>query len=112
MATTRVMPDYPAPPGNKNEVLVDITGPASYTSVSTGTPPSGGQTLNAQDIGFTTIEWASVSSLSDDGQYFAIPLFISLPAVPLTSIRLMWIVASGGAEASGDLSSRNVRMLI
>lgn len=110
MAAT-VLAQYPAPPGNKLMSVVNVTGPGSYTQITTGTTPSGGQTIQASDLGLTSIESAFVS-LSDNGQFTAYPLFITNPARPTTSIQLMWITASGGAEVAGatDLSGRSVRL--
>lgn len=113
MAAT-VFADYPAPPGNKVEVVVNVAGPASYTAITTGTPPSGGQTLNATDIGLKSIESIGDISLSDDGQFTVYPLFISNPSRPTSSVQLMWITAAGGAEVGGgtNLASRTVRMRV
>lgn len=113
MAAT-VFQEFPAPPGNKPQVVVNITGPASYVQVVTGSPPSGGQTVNATDMGLKSIESVGDISLSDDGQYICFPLFISNPSRPTTSFRLMWITAAGGAEAGGgtNLSARSVRMRV
>jgi hypothetical protein len=50
------VPGYPQPWGTKYVQEIDRTGPSSYTQVVTGTTPSGGDKLNASDIGMGGIE--------------------------------------------------------
>lgn len=105
--------EYPAVPGNKPISITDQLGPASYTVITTGSPPTGGQTINASAFGLQFLEnvWAMGS---DDGQYvinvFMNPLYKNQPS---TSVLLQWIVAATGAEVTGttDLSGRTVRLM-
>lgn len=101
--------DYPAPPGNKLATVCKIVGPSTYAAVTTGSPPTGGQDVTAEDLGMVAVESVAPSA-SDDGQYFVYPIFPDNPARAVSTFKLMWITAAGGAEASGDLSSRSVRL--
>jgi hypothetical protein len=49
--------------------------------------------------------------MSDDGQYFVMPVYVANPQTPVTSVLMMWVTASGGAEVAGttSLSSRTFR---
>lgn len=110
----RIIPDYPAPPGNKRWVICDIDGPTAYTAITLGTPPTGGQTVRASDIGLQNIEWAQVSG-SDNGQYDGTCYIVGGLGNPAktagTQMQLQWILAATGAEASGNLSARSLRIV-
>lgn len=110
----RILPDYPSPPGNKRWVICDIDGPTAYTAITPGTPPTGGQVVRATDIGMQTIEWAQVSG-SDNGQYDGTCYVVGGLGNPAlrggTQVNLQWISAATGAEASGNLSARSLRMI-
>ena len=112
----RVLSDYPAPPGNKRWVICDIDGPTSYTAITTGTPPTGGQVVRAGDIGLQNIEWAQVSG-SDNGQYdgtcYVAAGIGNPPKAGGTQFNLQWLVAATGAEAAGaaNLSARSLRIV-
>lgn len=105
------LPDYPAVPGNKPFTIHDITGPASYAQVSNGTPPTGGQAVNASDMGLVDVEFA-MDGYSDNGQYVAQPILTTRPNGGAPQLILRWVVAATGAEASGatNLSARTVRI--
>lgn len=104
---------YPKVPGDSLWSITDITGPASYTQVTTGTPPTGGQLVTAADFGLQSIDWVGVMA-SDNGQYSvaAIPAPFNL-GNPLASVALQWSVAATGAQvaAAVNLSARTVRLL-
>lgn len=106
------LPDYPAPPGNKNRVIATIAGPASYTQITPGTPATGGQVVNAADIGLVDIEFATCS-LSDNGTYEVNVIFDLNPQAGVKSIRLIWLTAATGAQVSGatNLSARTFRLI-
>lgn len=107
-----MLPDYPSPPGNKNISIVTVAGPASYTAVTNGSPPTGGQALTARDVGLPNgVEFIEACA-SDDGQYEVAVIFPSNPAKGASSVILRWVVSATGAEVSGttDLSARKVRL--
>lgn len=106
-----ILPSYPAPPGNKPLTIATITGPASYTAVTPGTPATGGYVVNARDIGLIDIDTAHVS-LSDNGTYGAQVIHDLNPAAGTQAIRLMFFTAATGAEVAGavDLSGRTFRI--
>jgi hypothetical protein len=110
----RILSDYPAPPGNKRWVICDIDGPNPYTVITVGTPPTGGQVVRAGDIGLSNIEWAQVSG-SDNGQYDGVCYVVGSVGNPAkvggTQINLQWLTAATGAEASGNLSARSLRIV-
>lgn len=107
-----ILPEYPAPPGNKNMVVATITGPNPYAPVVVATPPTGGQTINASDLGLVDIETAW-GSMSDNGQFCVRVLPTSNPARGVPSIKLMWFTAATGAEAGAvDLSGRTIRLTV
>lgn len=106
------LPQYPAPPGNMNQVVSIITGPASYTQVSPASPPTGGVAVTAAQLGLQSIHFAQ-ATCSDDGTYVA---DVILPNNPLTDtvtgIILIITVAATGAQVSGatNLSGRTFRI--
>lgn len=108
---TGTLPEYPAPPGNKNKVIKTLSGPASYTQVSTGATPTGGQKVLAQDIGLIDIEFMTCG-VSDDGQYLIHAIYPTNPPVAVPSVLLLWVVAATGAQVAGavNLASRTFRL--
>lgn len=123
MAITTLL-EYPAPPGNKYFQIVDVDGPASYTQVSGATPPTGGQSIKATDIGMQSIDWAQAmgdDNGTHDGVCYVIgglgnPRSGGTPNVsqPGSSIILQWIVSNTGAELGGgqNVSGRHMRLLV
>lgn len=107
---------FPCPPGNCPWSVIDIAGPSSYTAITPGSPPTGGQAISCSTLGLpASVIWASTSMGSDDGTYKAIPMLspFNAGAGSRTGIILQWIVAATGAEVAGatNLSSRTVRIL-
>ncbi len=106
---------FPCVPGNLPWTVADIVGPASYTQVSNGSPPTGGQAVSISALGLpVSVIWAQTMG-SDDGQYDCIVLlspFNSL-AGSLTGLILKWVTAATGAEVGGgvNLSARTVRVM-
>ena len=105
------LPDYPAPPGNKRMTVATVSGPTSYTQVTTGSPPTGGQVLKASDIGLVDFDHA-FPGMSDDGQFTAWPIFDKNPQIAANQVRLLWKVTATGAQVAGatNLSARTVRI--
>lgn len=107
---------YPAPPGNKHFSIVDVPiTTASYTQLATGSPPTGGISINAQIFGLKYVEWAQCMG-SDNGQYDAVAYVGTVsPNRPTTSLRLQIIVSLTGAElaaAQAIAAGRTVRVLV
>lgn len=123
MAITQ-WPFGPVPPGHLPWTIIDIDGPASYSQISTGTPPSGGQVIKASDIGMSQIFWAQAVG-SDNGTHDGVCYIVGglgnprSGATPNVSqagsqINLQWITAATGAEVSGatNLAARHMRLLV
>jgi len=111
--SSTLVPDFPQSFGSKRAQIALLTGPASYTQVTTGAPPTGGQALVATNFGLKWIDYA-FSGVSDDGQYEVV-------FSPATSSNLspgtwtaIWKVAHTGAEVAGatNLSARTVRVFL
>lgn len=104
---------YPKVPGDSLWSIVDMTGPASYTQVTTGTPATGGQAVTAADFGMQSLDWIGAIG-SDNGQYAVtvIPAPFNVGA-PFNSALLQWSLAATGAQAAAaaNLSARTVRLL-
>jgi len=103
---------YPFNFGAKIYSIVDHTGPASYTQVTTGATPSGGDTITAAACGMKYIESIEIDA-DNTGVYDIIP--VSPPdALPRTSWILRWFTASGRGEvaATTNLSASHVRICV
>jgi hypothetical protein len=103
--------DFPQPFGSRIIGMIDHVGPASYTQVTTGSPPTGGDSVKASEFGMKYIS-AVFAGISDDGQYNveASPTLTS--GQEATSFQLIWMVAHTGAEVTGttNLSGRSIRL--
>jgi hypothetical protein len=108
-----LLPGYPQPIGAKTEVVANIAGPGSYAAIVVATPPTGGQLINASDIGLKYIDHVHCS-LSDNGQYETLPTRGDSASQAVPSIRLMWRVAATGVECTPGtvLSGRAVRLRV
>jgi hypothetical protein len=108
-----LVPDFPLSFGPKRAQIALLMGPASYTQVTPGSPPTGGQALLATNFGMKWIDYA-FSGVSDDGQYEV----VLTPTTNTTTGQVTWIaiwkVAHTGAEAAGatNLSARTVRIFL
>lgn len=111
MADT-IVKGYPLSIGGKIYSVVDHTGPASYTQVTTGATPSGGDVIQAAAFGMKYIE-----SIEIDGDSTAVYDIVpaSPPdALPRTSWILRWFTAAGRGEVAGatNLSASHVRICV
>lgn len=88
--------------------MITLTGPSSYTVVTAGTPPTGGQALLASQFGLKYIDSVYVG-LSNDGGYYALWTPTSATKNGVTAGILGWL-AFGYGEASGDLSAITIRV--
>lgn len=106
-----MLSEYPAVPGNKPMAVSTVAGPASYTQVTTGTTPTGGQTIQAKDLGLVSIQTMQVSG-SDNGQYGCHVIYPGNPQRGVSSVILEWFTLATGAQVAGavDLSGRTVRI--
>jgi len=113
LSTSENVADFPQGWGNRMVALVDHKGPASYASIVTGTPPTGGDSLTAAECGLKYIS-AVLGALSDDGQY-AVDATMTVGAEgEVTKVILGWAVFNTGAQvtAATNLSARTVRLLV
>lgn len=96
MSNTR-LGGYPASIGNKVASLINHTGPTSYTVVTPGSTPAGGDTIKASAFGLKFIE--SIDPAMDaTGAYFVMGI-PSNPG-PCATWILRWFVVAGGPPAT------------
>lgn len=120
MANVTALLEYPMPPGALFETVIDVQGPASYTVMVIGTPPTGGQTVFATDMGFREVHSVEIMG-SDNGQYDAVSYVNTGPSgsgnPPKragTQFQLQWFAAAGRTEvtAATNLSARTMRLVV
>lgn len=113
MAST-VIDKSPLPIGNRWCSLVDHTGPGSYTQVSTGSTPTGGDLVTAAECGLKWIEIMIVCGLDNTGVYAPDALCNLGGASDATSTILRWFTAAGMTEVTGTTSLlvNHVRLLV
>ena len=87
---------YPTSIGSKVAALIRHAGPASYTAVTSGATPSGGDKVTAPMFGLKFIDALFVMG-DETGVYQIIP--IAKPG-PATSIILRWYTTAGGPPAT------------
>ncbi len=102
---------FPQSTGAKRESVIEWAGPASYTQVTPGSPPTGGQAIEARDFGLKYLEHVS-AQLDNTGAYTALFTPTASGARGVTAGILIWIVAAGGAEVSAEtnLSAKKVNL--
>jgi hypothetical protein len=100
----------PLPLGDRWLVPVDHLGPASYTAVTTGAAPTGGDVLTATECGLKFIQQVFASG-DNTGVYEIVPLGV---VGDQTSMILRWFTAAGMTEVAGatDLSAKRVQLLV
>jgi hypothetical protein len=106
---------YPAPLGPHMASIIRHSGPSSYTVLTAGASPSGGDAITPQMFGFKWIEWIGVA-MDETGAYYAIPTPIG--SGPTQTFRLRWFTIAGGPPATVaevtagvNLSAINVHLL-
>lgn len=117
---SRPLDGFPTSWGSNRASVNGITGPASYTQITPGSPPAvatGGQTIYpSADFGLKYFDYV-VAGLSDSGAYRVecIPGARSGlgPKGAASTYTLRWVVVATGAEAAAelDLSDEIVRVL-
>lgn len=91
------------PDGVLQELFLDVDGPSSYAT--------GGQTINATDVGLRQIHYAAVEGSDNAGHV----VFVRPSAKgQMTSIKLVWVVVGTGAElgAGQNVSGRFVKVRV
>jgi len=106
------LPDYPAPPGSNNWCVATVAGPVLYAVISTGSPPTGGQTILASTFGLTNFNYVQ-GSASDDGQFGVRVIYPGNPQTGVPSVILQWFTLATGAEIGAvNVSANTVRLLM
>lgn len=106
-----ILPGYPQAEGAKMGSVIEKAGPASYTQVTPGSPPTGGQAIEASEFGLKYFEHVA-TAMDETGAYIVYWTPKVQGKVGVTSGILMWVTAAGGAEVAGgtDLSGHKVRL--
>lgn len=110
---------YPAPPGGRLEGVGTHLGPASYTPVTTGSPPTGGDTLNADEFGLKVFDSVEVLGYDATGEYTAFPIWDAGIDERPSSVKLVWFHDSGATPrtdrevtSATDLSEVSLRIRV
>jgi hypothetical protein len=113
LSSTKLLPGYPQACGGGLMSILDHIGPASYTQVTPGSPPTGGDVLTAAECGLKFIDAVS-GQLSDDATYEAEASMTVNNAGEVTQVRLLWQTAATGAQVAGatNLSARQIRFIV
>lgn len=113
-----VFPDSPRSGGwgDRPYSIADITGPASYTQITPGANPSGGQLITPSTFGLVAgMEGIVCVSGSTTGLYHVIAIQDNkyYPGAGNPNWILRWVVSATGAEVAGgtNLSAQTVRCL-
>jgi hypothetical protein len=108
----------PAPPGDEPYARVKWVGPSSYTVLTVGSPPSGGDTISATQFGVNMIALV-LGQASYDGRWMVIPVRISDAKWTLKWISLVTATVGGQSQtafteavATTDLSSTYVKLQV
>ena len=107
-----------APPGDEPYARVKWVGPSSYTVLTVGSPPSGGDTISATQFGVNMIALV-LGQASYDGRWMVIPVRISDAKWTLKWISLVTATVGGQSQtanaeavAGTDLSSTYVKLQV
>lgn len=115
MATDTVAGKNPLPIGDRWQSVVNHIGPASYTQVTPGSPPTGGDVLYASACGLKFIQAVIGLAMDSTGTYIVcgIPAANS-PGLEQTSVILRWFTAASMTEVAGatNLSGKNVVLTV
>jgi hypothetical protein len=108
-----ILQGYPMSTGNRRMSVLELGGlPSSYTTVTNGSPPTGGVAITAQQFGLKYLDYVVCAS-TDDGQYGAEYTPCVQGKLPVKSGVLMFYVTNTGAQCTGgtNLSSRTLRLV-
>jgi hypothetical protein len=107
-----------APPGDEPYCRVRWTGPSSYTQVTAGAPPTGGDQIKASQFGVSMIVLVLGDS-SYTGRFQIVPIRISDATWTLKWISLVTATVGGQSQVAGteaisatDLSGESVKLQI
>ena len=106
---------YPAPPGDKRESIIDITGPSSYTQVTLAAPiTTGGQQLTPAQFGLQSFkEVRAVAAVSIASHYYSVRVYLSpqpsVGNIASTAI-LQWLEDGTEVSGGGNLSGVTMRL--
>ena len=107
-----------APPGDEPYARVQWTGPSSYTVLTVGSPPSGGDPVAASQLGVNMITLVLAGG-SYDGRWLVVPIRISDSKWTLKWISLVTATVGGQSQnafteavATTDLSSTYVKLQV
>jgi hypothetical protein len=102
------IPGFPTARGGKRECVITKVGPTSYTVITTGAPPTGGQDVTAAEFGMKYIEFLEASAC-DNGLH-VIRCIPTSSSPKCTVWKLQWCLAISGQETSGSLDEYTVRL--
>lgn len=113
MADTKMVDGINIGLGNRQIGLITHVGPASYTQVTPGTPPTGGDSVQASAFGLKFLEAVIALGLDNTGTYEVNGIVQSQGGGGATSALLLWNTANTGAQVSGatNLSASTVALL-
>ena len=100
-----VLPGYTMPVGEKYELMFDHTGPTSYTQFSS--PSTGGDVINASDLGFGGFDEVEADMADVSGQFIAyvVPLNggygNAVPKVVVVWYSLVTATLGGQSQTAG-----------
>lgn len=102
-----ILPGYEMPLGDKLLLHFDHTGPASYTQVVTGTTPTGGDTINALDLGRGGFDNLDIM-MDTTGQVYALAIPVAggvgnaVPSVILKWFSAVTATLGGKSQTAGS----------
>lgn len=114
MATDSVVGRNPLPLGDRWVSEVNHIGPSSYTQVTPGTPPTGGDVLYASACGLKYIQSVFGLAMDSTGTYIVCGVPGATGQTDQTSMILRWFTAASMAEVAGatNLSGKNVVLTV
>lgn len=115
----RTVPEYPGVICKRQEIVLDLDGPASYNN--TGTFATSGQVINASDFGFSAFEFVDSQNISSDNVN---TVLVFMPGMSTSSAAsgnnapvsqtatIHWFVQSTGLEVANgvNLSGKSIRL--
>ena len=113
LSASKALDGFPAGGfGDRYVSCVDHFGPASYTQVTTGTPPTGGDSISAAEFGLKALSMVWADGLSDNGQFNVLCSPGNSNRGEPTTWFLEWVTAATGAQVAGatNLSARSIRL--
>jgi hypothetical protein len=113
MADT-IVKGFPISVGAKIMSSVDHVGPASYTVVTPGATPTGGDSITATALGMKSIEAILEVSGDNTGTYSVVGIRTGTDALGSPTWILQWLTTVGNVQVVGttDLSAKHVRVSV